>query len=66
MIVYMCIVLSCFTVDQADPYGFISGQHLNRVLARYGAPLIILAGLLIAWRERQLAVERQKTETVQT
>lgn len=30
-----------------------------------GAPLIILAGLLIAWRERQLAVKRQKTETVQ-
>ncbi len=30
-----------------------------------GAPLIIGAGLLIAWRERQLAVARQKTETVQ-
>ena len=29
-----------------------------------GAPLIIGAGLLIAWRERKLALERQKSETV--
>ena len=31
-----------------------------------GAPLIIGAGLLIAWRERQLAVKRQKADIVQT
>ncbi len=30
------------TVDQADPYGFIAGQHFNEVLKRYGAPVIIL------------------------
>lgn len=28
-----------------------------------GAPLIILAGLIIAWRERQMAIARQKAET---
>jgi len=30
-----------------------------------GAPLIIAAGLLIAWRERQIAVARQKTQTTE-
>ncbi len=30
------------SVDQADPYGFIAGQHFNWVLKRYGAPVIIL------------------------
>ena len=29
-------------MDQADPYGFIAGQHFNEVLKRYGAPVIIL------------------------
>ncbi len=29
-------------MDQADPYGFIAGQHFNWVLKRYGAPVIIL------------------------
>lgn len=30
-----------------------------------GAPLIIAAGLLIAWRERRIAVARRKAETVE-
>lgn len=39
------------TLDQSDPYGYIVGQHLNQVLHRYGAPIIILD--LVKKREKK-------------
>ena len=34
--------IDCVPVDQADPYGHLAGQHFNRVMKRYGAPVIML------------------------
>jgi len=30
------------TVDQADPYGQVAGQHFNELLRRYGSRIIVL------------------------
>ncbi|GAB1604859.1 polyphosphoinositide phosphatase-like [Argonauta hians] len=38
-------------VDQADPYGFVAGQHFNDVIKRFGAPIIVLN--LVKRREKR-------------
>ncbi len=46
----------------ATYYGFTVFDRAPPATLWLGAPLIIGAGLLIAWRERQLAMERQKSD----
>ncbi len=46
----------------ATYYGFTVFDRAPPATLWLGAPLIIGAGLLIAWRERQLALERQKSD----
>jgi len=37
----LCVNGDC-TVDQADPYGQVAGQHFNELIRRYGSPIIVL------------------------
>lgn len=46
-------------------YGFSVFDRAPPASLWLGAPLIVAAGLLIAWRERQIAVARQKTQTTE-
>ncbi|EDO26203.1 predicted protein [Nematostella vectensis] len=42
---------SSFAVDRADPYCNAAAQHVNRLLGRFGAPLVILN--LVKRREKK-------------
>jgi drug/metabolite transporter (DMT)-like permease len=46
-------------------YGFSVFDRAPPASLWLGAPLIVAAGLLIAWRERQITVARQKTQTTE-
>jgi len=37
----MLLCMFC-TVDQADPYGQVAGQHFNELIRRFGSPIIVL------------------------
>ena len=58
------IVMDYSGLIWAALFGFVIFDNLPAATTWLGAPLIVAAGLLIAWREHQLAVERTRSAAV--